>query len=169
MIFILRNHRKICVDDDYHPHIGRKKPPIANSFSSVQKMHVWRSRVEDPWVKARRCARSPARAPTRSPGQLSLMNKEAALCPLVLLGHGQSCITALWLIPDSHYQKYTTWKACREQAVSLNEKLVCEWICYTPHPLSLGHLTVACSIYPLVWSIGYFMTSSSRNKGCSKS
>lgn len=75
-------------------HIQEKKNTIPNSFSSVQKMRAWRSRVEDPWVKARRCARSPARAPTHSSGQLSLMNKEAALCPLVLLGHGQSCITA---------------------------------------------------------------------------
>lgn len=95
-------------------------------------MAVWRSRVRGPWVKPRRCACSPARAPTQSPGQRSLMNKEAALCPLVLLPVMLRSTVANSRWPLSKINYLT---ACRQQMFSLDEK-VHEWVC---------HLAVACS------------------------
>lgn len=109
---------------------------------------MWRSRVEDPWVKARKCTCSPAKAPTHTPGQLSLMNKEDALWPPVLASHApQRCSLQYSRQPLSkrNYSKgpqrasgLIKWK------VGLRVSLLHTTRQFT---LSLGHLTVACSRY----------------------
>ena len=161
VIFVTRNHRKICADDDGYPHIGKKCKPHRfffiflcqvsascepNSSSSVQKnAHV---EVEGAWVKARKCACSPAKAPTHTPGQISLMNKEDALWPPVLASHApQRCSLQYSRQPlsERNYSKgpqrasgLIKWK------VGLRVSLL-----HTARQLtlSLGRLTVACSRY----------------------
>lgn len=78
-----------------------------NSFSSVQKMHVWKLREEDTWVKASQCACSPARAPTHTPGQLSVTNKGDALWPLVLWTSHAPQHYSFSRQVDCYYQKET--------------------------------------------------------------
>jgi len=152
---------------------------IPNSFSTVQKLHMWNGRDVDIWVRAMHAAgpELPLTLQTSLFWWIKRILYSLWSC-WVLASHAPLHCSFLKQ-PSSYYQGETTWKACKEQAISVDL-----WVC-------LLHSTCQFTLSPGIWSeaCGRYashlalrghktqeertgrdlMTSSYRNKGYSSS